>query len=134
MPRMMNKQAAPVKVKDMKKSLGRLFRYLKSYMPLIILSVTLLIATTVFRIIGPNKLADITNILVEAVPEIGTNGEVVKFGTPFEMDAIWRIATLLICLYVFGAVFSYIANVVIARVCFKMSQKMRSLRTCPYEK
>ncbi|MBP3582156.1 MAG: ABC transporter ATP-binding protein [Clostridia bacterium] len=127
MPRMMNnRHVAPVKVKDMKKSFGRLFRYLKTYMPLIIVSAALIIANTVFRIIGPNKLADITNILVEAVPEIGKNGEILKFGTPFEMSSIWNIAILLICLYAFGAVFSYIANVIIARVCFKMSQKMRS--------
>ena len=127
MPRMMNnRHAVPVKVKDMKKSFGRLFRYLKTYMPLIIVSAALIIANTVFRIIGPNKLADITNILVEAVPEIGKNGEILKFGTPFEMSSIWNIAILLICLYAFGAMFSYIANVIIARVCFKMSQKMRS--------
>ncbi len=126
MPKMMNKQAVPVKAKDVKKSLGRLFRYLKTYMPLIIVSMVLIIANTVFRIIGPNKLADITNILVEAVPEIGKNGEILKFGTPFEMSSIWNVAILLICLYSFGALFSYIANVIIARVCFKMSQKMRS--------
>ena len=127
MPRMMNnRHAAPVKVKDMKKSFARLFKYLKTYMPLIIVSAALIIANTVFRIIGPNQLARITNILVEAVPEIGKNGEILKFGTPFEMSSVWNVATLLICLYAFGAVFSYIANVIIARVCFKMSQKMRS--------
>ena len=126
MPRMMNKQSAPVKVKDMKKSIGKLLRYLKSYLPLIIISMVLIIANTVFRIVGPSKLADLTNILEKAVPEIGKDGTIVRFGTPFEKSSIWNIAILLISLYGFGAVFSYIANVIIARVCFKMSQKMRS--------
>jgi len=108
---------APQKAKDMKKSFGRLLRYLKTYLPLIIVSMVLIIAQTVFRIIGPDKLADITNIVTEAV---------MVPGAALDLSKVWKIATLLICLYVFGAVFSYIANVIIVRVCFKMSQNLRS--------
>ena len=113
------------KAKDVKKSLIRLFKYLKPFIPLIIISVTLLIAQTIFRIIGPDKLADITNIVVQAIP-IFANGVMIFPGIPYELSAIWEIAILLISLYVFGAIFGYIANVIIARVCFKMSQKLRS--------
>ena len=113
-----------VKVKDLKKSIGRLLKYLKNYLPLIIISVALIVAQTVFRIIGPDKLADITNIVVKSIPAF-ENGVMIFPGLPFEMKAIWDIAILLICLYVFGAIFGYIANVLIARVCFKMSQKLR---------
>jgi len=116
----------PQKAKDMKKSLGRLLKYMKAFLPLIIVSMILIIANTVFRIIGPNKLADLTNILEKAIPQISQNGEILKFGEPFAMSSIWDIAILLICLYGFGAIFTYIANVIIARVCFKLSQKMRS--------
>ena len=124
MPRM-KPAGAPQKAKDLKKSLLRLFRYLKSFMPLIIVSMVLIIANTIFRIIGPDKLADLTNILEKAVPQF-KDGVLVSMGTPFELSQIWEIGILLIVLYVFGAVFSYIANVIIARVCFKMSQKLRS--------
>ena len=119
-------QGAPQKTKDMKKSLSRLFKYLKIYFPLILISVVLIVSNTIFRLIGPNKLADLTNILETAIPKISQTGEILSFGQPFEMSSVWRIGILLICLYVFGAIFSYIANVLIARVCFKMSQKMRS--------
>ena len=99
---------------------------MKAFLPLIIVSMVLIIANTIFRIIGPNKLADLTNLLEKAVPQLSQTGEIVKFGEIISMSAIWEIATLLICLYGFGAIFTYIANVIIARVCFKMSQKMRS--------
>ena len=108
---------APQKAKDLKKSLGRLFSYLKTFLPMIIVSMVLIIANTIFRIIGPDKLADITNLVTESVMIPGAS---------VDMPKVWKIATTLICLYVFGAVFSYIANVLIARVCFKMSQKLRS--------
>ena len=127
MPKMMSNgaQSAPHKAKDMKKSLGRLFKYLKGFFPLIIVSMILIIANTIFRIVGPNRLAKLTTILEKGVPQI-ENGMIVSMGIPFELSDIWSIAILLICLYVFGAVFSYIANILIARVCFKTSQKLRS--------
>ena len=109
---------------DVKKSLARLFKFLKSYMPLLIVSMALLIATTVFRIMGPDKLADITNIIITAIPKF-ENG-VLNPGVAYEMSQIWEIVILLICLYVFGAIFSYIANIIIARVVFKINQRLRS--------
>ena len=93
-------------------------------MPLIVVSMILIIANTVFRIIGPDKLADITNIVSSALPMF-KDGVLVHPGTPFEMSAVWEIVITLVCLYVFGAIFNYIANVIIARVCFKTTQKLR---------
>lgn len=109
---------------DVKKSLARLFKFLNSYMPLLMVSMALLIATTVFRIMGPDKLADITNIIITAIPKF-ENG-VLNPGVAYEMSQIWEIVILLICLYVFGAIFSYIANIIIARVVFKINQRLRS--------
>ena len=43
MPRMGQGAAAPQKPKDMKKSLGKLFRYLKAFAPLIFVSIALMI-------------------------------------------------------------------------------------------
>ena len=48
---------------NMKKSLTRLARYLKNYSPIIIISLVLFALNTVFRIVGPNELAKMTNIL-----------------------------------------------------------------------
>ena len=44
------------KPKSITKSFGRLFKYLKTFMPLIIISTILIIASTIIRLIGPNKI------------------------------------------------------------------------------
>lgn len=105
----------PQKAKNMKKSFGRLFKYLKSFMPLIITSMTLIIISTIIRLVGPNKIGELTNIVSDSL-----------LGTPYEMSQIWKIGILLIVLYVFGAVFTYISNYLIGRVCFVMSNKLRN--------
>lgn len=126
MPKMMNKNmGGNAKKTDVKKSLLRLYQFLKKYLPLLIVSMVLLIANTIFRIIGPDKLADVTRIIIQAIPTFD-NGIMVFPGVAYEMSAIWEIVITLICLYAFGAIFTYVANILIARVVFKMSQQLRS--------
>lgn len=110
----MKQNGAPQKARSIKKSFARLFKYLKIYMPLIIVSTVLIIASTIIRLIGPNKIGDLTNIVSDSFK-----------GIPYEMSQIWKIGILLIVLYVFGATFTYISNVLIGKVCFKMSNKLR---------
>lgn len=124
MPKMGPGAGAPQKPKDMKKSLGKLFRHLKVFAPLIFASIALMIASTVFRLIGPNRLGKITTIISKSVPMF-IEGVWIP-GTPFEMSQIWPTAIFLISIYVLGAIFTYIANVLIGKVCFKMSKKLRS--------
>lgn len=124
MPKQQNRENPQQKV-DMKKSLLRLAKYLKVFFPIIIISLVLFIANTVFRLVGPNELAKITNILEKAVPHKAEDGSLVM-GQSFELSTIWNIAKLLIILYVLGAVFTYVANILIAKACFKTSQKLRT--------
>lgn len=112
------------KTTNMKKSFGRLFKYLKTFMPLIIVSTILIIASTIIRLVGPNKLGELTNIVSESFPRIDATGKLV-LGKPYTMNEIWKIGGLLIGLYIFGAVFTYIANYLIGRVCFIMSNQLR---------
>ena len=114
MPRMNNNVGKP---KNMKKAIGRLLKYIKSYMPILIISIVLLVASTIIRIIGPDKLGDLTNMISKSLNPVS--------GEPYTMADIWKIGKLLICLYVCGAVFTYIANWLIGRVSFKMSQRLR---------
>ena len=117
MPRFGHGAGAPQKAKDVKKSFARLFKYAKVFLPLIVISMVLIIAQTIFRIIGPDKLADITNLVAESVMIPGAS---------VNMTKVWKIAITLISLYALGAVFGYISNILMIRVCFKMSQKLRS--------
>ena len=103
------------KAKDTKKALASLIKYIKPFLPMIIVSTILIIGSTIIRLIGPNKIGDITNIL-----------QLSLVGVPFEMSAIWEIAITLIILYVFGAIFTYTANIIITKTCFKTSQKLRN--------
>jgi len=115
MPNKNQNQKAPHKQVDMKKSFGRLFKYLKIYMPLIIVSVTLIIVSAIIRLIGPNKLGELTDIISKSFT-----------GTPFKMSQVWKIAITLISLYVFSAISTYIANLLIGKVCFVlMGNKLR---------
>ena len=125
MPKKMQKPKAPQKPKANLKSFGRLFRYLKTFMPLIIVSVTLIIASTIIRLIGPKKIAEITDIISISVLKRDGTGQIVSMGIPLELSRIWNIGILLICLYVCGAIFTYLANYLIGRVCFIMSNKLR---------
>ena len=111
---------------NMKKSLLRLAKYLKSYAPAIIISLILFVINTVFVIVGPNQISKITDILQKALPIFGKSGEIIGLGESFKMSQIWDIAILLITLYVVGSLLTYIANILIARACFKTSQKLRS--------
>lgn len=124
MPKM-QMNGAPQKPKSLKKSFGRLFKYLKSFMPLIIVSAVLIIASTVIRLIGPNKIGELTTIVSKSLPIFNDAGIMIFPGIPYEMSEIWKIGKLLIFLYVFGALFTYIANYLIGRVCFVMSNKLR---------
>jgi len=83
MPNKNQNQKAPHKQVDMKKSFGRLFKYLKIYMPLIIVSVTLIIVSAIIRLIGPNKLGELTDIISKSFT-----------GTPFKMSQVWKIAII----------------------------------------
>lgn len=122
----MQQNGKPQKAKNMKKSFGRLFKYLKTFMPLIIVSTVLIIASTIIKLVGPNKIGEITDIVSNSIPIFNKETNVIeKLGIPYEMSQIWKIGIILIVLYVFGAVFTYISNLLIGHVCFKMSNDLR---------
>lgn len=119
MPRMGNQRMAE-KPKNVKKSLGKLFGYIKSYIPMVVVAVILIIVSTVFRLVGPNKLGDITTIISNSIQSI-FDGTFITF----EMSEIMSIGIFLIILYAVGAVITYIANVIMGTICHNMSRKLR---------
>ena len=120
MPRNMKIAGKPKKPVNLKQSFGRLFKYLKPFYNIILISLLLIVFATIFRLVGPSQLQKITNYLYNSLP-IGGNAPV-----PYEMSDVMKIVIFLIVLYVTGAVFTYISNFLIARACFKMSQKLRT--------
>ncbi len=51
------------KSKNFKQSINKLFKYIKPYTFAIIISIILIIVSTIFTLVGPNRLSEITNIV-----------------------------------------------------------------------
>lgn len=110
---------------NLKKSIGKLFSYIKNFIPLVIASLVLVIVSTVFRLVGPNKLGDITNIIKDSLNIYDDNFVLVKLGVPYELSQIFDIVIFLVSIYVVGMICTYIANVLMGTVCHKMSRNLR---------
>ena len=102
------------KPKDFKKSMKMIFKYAKEYIPFIIIAVILTTVSSIFSIIGPDKLKDITDII--------TNGIM----TGIDLDEIKSIGIFLLIIYGLGVVFNYIQGFIMATVNNKFSKKLRS--------
>ena len=75
------------KPKDFKSALKNLLFFLKPYLSLIIISVTLATFASIFSIIGPDKIKEITNIIVVGL----------KFG--IDISKIKTISLFLLTIY-----------------------------------
>lgn len=123
MPRFGN-NSAPQKAKNTKQSIVKLLRYIKSFAPMLIIAIVLVIGATICRLVGPNQLGKITDMITQAIPQIKDN-IIISPGIEINLAEIMDIAFLLIGLFIFSFVATYIANVLIGTVCFKMSKKLR---------
>ncbi|MDO4535825.1 MAG: ABC transporter ATP-binding protein [Clostridium perfringens] len=102
------------KPKNFIKSWKKLIVYCKSCIPQIIVAFVFAIIGTVFTIIGPNKLSEITDII--------TDGLV----SSIDLDGVKRIAILLSILYGLSFIFSYIQGFIMATVTQRLSKSLRS--------
>ena len=97
-----------------KETWGKLIAYCKPYLPVIILAIVLAFAGTVFTIIGPDKLSELTDIVTEGL-----------FGK-IDLDAVSRIGFVLVALYGCSALFSYIQGFIMATVTQRVTKKLRT--------
>jgi len=111
------------KAKDFKKTWGKLIRYCKNYLPAIIIALVAAALGTIFQIIGPDKLKDMTNEIGKGLPAV-INGQSV-LGV-IDMDAVISIALLLVFFYAGSALLSFAENFIMATVTAKISKNMRT--------
>ncbi len=102
------------KPKDFKKTWGKLIRYCKSYMPIIIMAILFAIAGSAITIYGPGKLSEITDLITA-----GITGAI-------DLGAIGNIAVLLLSLYLVGAFLSYLQTFIMATVTQKVTKRLRT--------
>ena len=103
------------KSKDLKGPWVKLLKYSKEYLSLIIISIIFSISGTIFTIIGPDKLREITNVIMEGIM---TNIDI-------DIDRVTKIGVTLAIFYVSSALLTYGQNFILATVTQKVSRKLR---------
>ncbi|MFI3115593.1 MAG: ABC transporter ATP-binding protein [Clostridia bacterium] len=101
------------KPKDFVGSLKNLANYAKSYLPIFIFAIILAICSSVFSLIGPSKLSEITDLIIAGMM------------TQIDTNAVKSIAMFLITIYAIGFVFSYIQGCIMATVSQKICRNLR---------
>ncbi|MEJ3721352.1 ABC transporter ATP-binding protein [Paenibacillus polymyxa] len=102
------------KANDFRKNLRQLLSYIKAYAPMIILSMLLALAGSVFNVIGPDKLSDIANLIQEGIV------------TGIDINAIQKIVLVLVVLYGLGLIFNYFQGFITVTVSQRLTKKMRT--------
>jgi ATP-binding cassette, subfamily B, multidrug efflux pump len=102
------------KPKDFKNTMRKLISYCKVYLPAIIIALILAMAGSVFNIIGPDLLSEITDLITEGMM------------ASIDLDAVIDVASFLAILYGLGFVFNYIQGFIMATVTQRVSKNLRS--------
>ncbi|MGE7945028.1 ABC transporter ATP-binding protein [Lysinibacillus xylanilyticus] len=102
------------KPKNFKKPWGKLIAYCKPYLPAIIFALVLAVVGTIFTIIGPNKLSEITDLIMD-----GMTGEI-------DITAIGKIGMFLAILYGLSFIFNYIQAFMMATITQRVSKRLRT--------
>ena len=111
------------KAKDFKGTWGKLIRYCKSYMPVIIIALVIATIGTILQIIGPEKLKDMTNEITKGLPALVDGVPILG---AIDFDAVFNIGMLLVCFYAASAIFSFAENYMMATITAKISKNMRT--------
>ena len=102
------------KAKDFKGSLLKALSYNKKYSHFIIIAIILSVLASVFSIIGPDKLKEITNVITEGLT------------TSIDLNKIRNISFILVILYVLSFIFNYTQGFIMATVTNRFSKDLRS--------
>ena len=94
-------------------SFGKLIKYCKPYLPAIIIAIIFAIGGTIFTILGPDKLREMTLQIQQ-----GLMGDM-------NLKLISKIAFTLLAFYLIGVVLSYFQGFIMATVTQRVSNKMR---------
>ncbi len=111
---MHNRRRNSEKDKNFKEDILKLFNYIKRYLPLIIPSLVLAFISSVFSIIGPDKLKDMTDTITKGIM------------TGIDLDKVKSIGIFLITIYSLGAIFGYIQGFIMSTVTNKCSKNLRT--------
>lgn len=113
------------KPKDFKKTWFKLITYSKQYMPLVIVAIVFACVGTVFTIIGPNKISDMTNLIQEGLENEFKAAYGMGESAGIDVDAIVKIAVTLGIMYGISAILSYLQGLIMTVVTQKVTYNLR---------
>ena len=110
------------KAQNFKGTWAKLLKYNKRFLPAIFVSLIAAAVGTALTLIGPDKLKEMTNIISDYFMGVVTTGK----DTGMDMDAIKKIAMLLVAFYVSSALLSLLQHMIMAVVTQRISKGLRS--------
>lgn len=104
-----------------KEARKKLIKYIKPYLPLIIVALLVAAVSAILTVIGPDKLKEITNIISNQFEKFANT----HIWEDIDLAKITNIATGLLIIYIISALCSFTTNVILSRVALHVSKKLR---------
>ena len=108
------RMAGGERAKDFQGTLMRLANYCRAWLPAVIAAMAIAMAGSILNLIGPGRLAEMTRIITEGLM------------TGIDVEAVIRIALLLVVLYGLGWLFSIIQGQIMATMTQRVSCSLRA--------
>ncbi|WP_423773216.1 ABC transporter ATP-binding protein [Bifidobacterium tibiigranuli] len=115
--------AAVERPENLMQTMGKLIRFCRKYIPAMIIALVLGAVGTIFQIVGPDRLRDMTNEIVKGMPAIVDGKPILR---AIDFHAVDRIAWILVALYAGSALLNYIQSWMMATVTQRTAQELRS--------
>ena len=113
MPRRNGPNAAE-KPKDLNKTIKKLFFSLKDYRIPIIIALVLASLSSIFSIIGPNKISDLADVITDGLM------------TGINFTKIKNITIFLFIIYMISAIFNYTQSILMVKISNKYAKNLRT--------
>ena len=111
--RMNQQTASQPMTKESRKSLGKLVAYCKDYKLSIIIAMVLAAASTIGTLVGPGRLAEITDIILATIT------------TTIDLQSIYNIGIVLVVIYIASLLCGYFQGFIMANMTQKITKRLR---------
>lgn len=111
------------KPKNFSLTMNKLIKYAKNYLPAIAIALIFAMVSTVLQILGPNKLREMTDIIVQGLPKMVDGVPSIQ---GIDMDAVRSVGITLIIFYSISLLLGFSQNFIMSTVTQRISRKMRS--------
>ncbi len=111
------------KPKNFKPTMTKLLGYCRKFLPAIVVALVSAVIGSVLQIIGPDKLKDLTNEIMNGLPAMVQGKSIVG---SIDMTAVVHIGWMLVLFYGAAFVLNYVQSLIMATVTQKISKKMRT--------